>query len=160
MKETNRMSNYFSSTNVTVFPAVNRSSQYVSNSRIISEKLLTGLVNNLVDRKRFVVDTDLDEHEISFNIDGYFFDVKYDGYGLPLYVKLNKTATTYDSLDGDNDGNFLGLEYVNGFTENEDRTGWFQLLDEEGNVPKDSWLKYDSTKIIGLVEKVDGGEVD
>lgn len=154
------MSNYFSSSNVTVFPAVNRSSQYVSNSRIISEKLLTGLVNNLVDRKRFVVDTDVEEHNISFNIDGYFFDVEYGAYSVPLYVKLNKTATTYDSLDGDKDGEFLGLEYTSNPANEEDGTGWFQLLDENGNVPKDSWLKYDSTKIIGLVEKVDGGEID
>lgn len=152
-----------------VFPSVNRSDEYVSNSRIISESLLTGLVNNLIDKKNFVVSYDSVNPSIQFNLEGYYFDVDLTGFGNnSLFVRLlYKENTSYKSLDGDDASNnnsiYKGLEYT---TEPDNEGEWFQLLEKSEDVdspiptvPKKSYLKYSSTKIDGLVEEIDGGEI-
>ena len=158
----------FSSGDIVVFPAVNRSAEYVKSSRIISERLLTGLVNNLVDKNKFVIDCVYGDGannvptKISFNIDGYYFEINhlsdYVSGGSALYVKLeygSSVSESYPSLAGDINEEFLGLSFSN-----DGGSDWFQLLDSSGKVPESSKLKYEADRISGYVKAVDGGNLD
>lgn len=168
---------YVSSNYIHVFPAVNRGDTYVKESRVFTEQLLTNLVNNLLDSKSFVVEYVVSggvPTSLSFNIDGYFFRVDAGGIGTLLsngytkiYAKLSQTgeagAFPYHTLSGDDEGEYKGVEFI---TTNDSvlDSDYLLLLHrnsalENWSVPQESQMKYDSSKILGLVKSIDGGEI-
>lgn len=140
-------------------------------ARLNTEYNITNLVNGLLDERmnsgNFVVDYDSIQHTIKFCLKGYYFEIRnLQGYDniTPLYVKINiekfnestyknlyelvpmsyeaGTNRNLDKLES-NQLSFIGLDFVNSET-----TGYFQLLDGNGNVPEKSWLRF-STRQIG-----------
>ena len=160
------MSN-FASGNVQVFPAVNRSGEYVRDSRIISEKLLTGLVNKLVDKDKFVIDySGENDGYIEFNIDGYYFRVEKinsELSGTNLYAKLNfNNNSLYGDIVENNVEKYKGVDFIDSLENVSDVSGYLWLLTKEGNtwkVPTESLYRYNADHIEGLVVKIDGGEI-
>lgn len=159
------MSN-FASGNVTVFPAVNRSDEYVRQSRIISETLLTGLVNKLVDKDKFVINhsSSVDGGYIEFNIDGYYFRITNINGSLNgltnLYAKLNFKVNS-NTLDGDDSGEYKGVVFT-GSLNDEDESEYLWLLTKDGDtwkVPTESFYRYNADHIEGYVVAIDGGEI-
>lgn len=157
------MSN-IASNSIKVFPAVRRSGDaFVANSRQLSEKNLVGLVNKLLDVDSFIISYDPNGGEnqmglMKFNIAGYYFEVSNFNNVTETYAKLVIDSTDdsqYPELKGDENGNYLGLEFTNAKPGDTDH--WIQLRDSLGNVITSSF-KYKATNVEGLkFDNIDGG---
>ena len=140
-------------------------------ARLNTEYNITNLVNGLLDQEinngNFVVE--FKNNTLKFCMQGYYFQVNnFNTYTnmYPLYVKIRVIQTnvehplmkeivpigyetgntrnldTYDS--GADLKTFIGLDYINDPTGTE---GYFQIFDEQGNIPEKSWLRFSTNQI-------------
>lgn len=168
---------YLSSQNVDVFPCVGRTVADKRSARLVSERMLTSLVNNLLDKDSFVIDASLDssENKVQFNLYGYFFSVTLgsdsDINGLvgdnstKVYASITLVNTdTFAQINGQDsdesgDGQYTGLD-ISGIEPTSSSAGggelhYILLLErkdpsKEWYVPQDSYVKY----------IIDGGVLD
>lgn len=105
---------YAESANVEVFPSTKRSNEYASQSRLLSEKSFSRLINQLVDKDSFIIRYDSDS--IEFNIHGYYFKINSFSSLLPkvseatnLYACIKIDNTTQELVGQDIDGNYQGV---------------------------------------------------
>ena len=149
------MSN-IASENIKVFPAVRRIKS-PAESRQLSEKNLVGLVNKLLDVDSFIISYTNDV--MKFNIAGYYFEIPKFSTTAPKekYAKLVIDSTKdsqYPELKGDENGNYLGLEFTNTGPRVDEH--WIQLRDGETIIT--SSFKYKATNVEGLkFDNIDGG---
>lgn len=150
------MSN-IASDSIKVFPAVRRTKS-PAESRQLSEKNLVGLVNKLLDVDSFIISYDATADIMKFNIAGYYFEVSNFNNVTETYAKLVIDSTDdsqYPELKGDENGNYLGLEFTNAKPGDTDH--WIQLRDSLGNAITSSF-KYKATNVEGLkFDNIDGG---
>lgn len=150
------MSN-IASDNIKVFPAVRRT-ESPAESRQLSEKNLVGLVNKLLDVDSFIISYDATAYIMKFNIAGYYFEVSNFNEVTETYAKLVVDSigdSQYPELKGDENGNYLGLEFTN--TKPGDTDHWIRLRDDSGNIITSSF-KYKATNVEGLkFDNIDGG---
>lgn len=101
---------YVQSSQINVFPSTRRTT-YQSDSRLLTEKALVGIINQLVDKDAFVI-TPKSEVEASspfeFNIKGYYFKVPQLNYITNLFAADNQSLYIYASIT---------LDTGNGYTE-------------------------------------------
>lgn len=139
---------YQGTDDISVFPSAKRS-QAKPEQRLLSEKNIVGLVNKLLDNESFVIRKD--NSSIQFSINGYYFECT-DSRVLgtaPLYAKI---SLTNGELDGqDVDGDYEGVAFSDSADQGE-YTYVLQLLDSNGNVPKDSDWKYSIDKVKGSID--------
>lgn len=153
------MSN-IASKNIKVFPAVRRT-ESPAESRQLSEKNLVGLVNKLLDVDSFIISYDATKDVMKFNIAGYYFEISEFSAKVPeeKYAKLVIDSTedaTYPELKGDENGNYLGLEFTS--DENDLGEHWIQLRESSGGNIITSSFKYKATNVEGLkFDNIDGG---
>lgn len=90
---------YMSSSQVDVFPSTKRGPAYASQSRLLSEKSFSRLVNQLVDRDSFIIKYDSASNSIEFNIHGYYFKLSNFSDSLS---KVSTTTDLYACIEIDN----------------------------------------------------------
>lgn len=163
-----------SSENVDVFPCVGRRISTKRSARLVSEKMLTSLVNNLLDRNSFVISFDSTDNKniVQFNLYGYFFSVTLGDISALLGKNAEKVYASITLLNtdaflqingqdekpqGGSEYIYTGLLLSDTEQESPSVTGGelhsILLLKKTGNtwdVPQDSYVKY----------TIDGGVLD
>lgn len=127
---------YMSSSKVDVFPSTKRGPAYASQSRLLSEKSFSRLVNQLVDRDSFIIKYDSDNKSIEFNIHGYYFKLSNFLQSLPeaskatdLYACIEIDNTTQELKGQDSaDGNYGGVYLTYKEPQSGDTTTSYYLL--------------------------------
>jgi hypothetical protein len=161
------MSNFLSE-KIHVFPCggrtISTANKSIANkSKLLSEENIINIIKSITDNPSYVIG--MDESIIKFVIDGYYFELSLDKNNSlkPLYVKLvmngMSTGDIFRTIQGDDGSSdtsqFLGLDYVT--TPPPTSSGYFQILDSEGNIPESSKLKFNHTSL--NLTKLDAGEV-
>ena len=108
---------YAKSADVEVFPSTKRSNEYASQSRLLSEKSFSRLVNQLVNKDSFIINYDSNSNLIEFNIHGYYFKINSFSSLLSssnivgnLYACIKINNTTQELAGQDNTGgNYEGV---------------------------------------------------
>ena len=157
--------------NVDVFPCVGRTVATKRSARLVSERMLTSLVNNLLDKDSFVISFDSgNSNTVQFNLYGYFFSIKLGSIedllgkdATRVYASITLVNTdTFAQISGqDSDesggGQYTGLLLSDSEQKSPSVTGGklhsILLLEKTNNtwdVPQDSYVKY----------TIDGGVLD
>lgn len=162
-----------SSENVDVFPCVGRRIATKRSARLVSEKMLTSLVNNLLDRNSFVISFDsTHDNTVQFNLYGYFFSVTLGDISTLLGANADKVYASITLLNteaflqisgqdeipqGGSEYIYTGLLLSDSKQESPSVVGGelhsILLLEKTNNtwdVPQDSYVKY----------TIDGGVID
>lgn len=164
---------YLNSGDVTVFPSTRRTSAYAQRSRLISEMSLTGLINQLTDKKSFVISQTADESTIKFNINGYYFEVNTAhtkellvdaSSSLYAHVTFDTTTDGYTELSGQDETEsevsvYKGLVLDNSSAGTEANTLKILASDAQNvmYIPSESLLQFNQNRV--EIEEIDGGEI-
>lgn len=165
-------SNYIHILPINIFRSLQESGEYsvFPDGQSLSELNLRTLVRSLSSTPRYIVDAKKDNNvlkSLTFVYDGAVIKVT-DGDILksyPLYVNV-KTITNSEALYdiksfdpefhkdvvNNNAKEFTGVEFTNSAS-----SDYFQLLDDNGNIPEKSWLRFDQKAL--FLQSIDGGEV-
>ena len=167
---------YLSSEKVDVFPCVGRTVDTKRSARLVSERMLTSLVNNLLDKNSFVIsfDSTNGNNIVQFNLYGYFFKVTLGsnadivglvgGDSTKVYASITLVNTeAFVQIKGQDSGpvgneQYTGLvisgtEPTSSSLEEGEELHSILLLEKTGDtwdVPQDSYVKY----------TIDGGVLD
>lgn len=151
---------YFNSANVDVFPCVGRTIDSKRSARLVSEQMLTSLVNKLLNNDSFVIG--ITDTEIEFNLFGYYFKLT-DETGIKdslvaasegditgvVYASINIVNTNgFAQINGQDDKNtkYTGLEIgnapISSATENWKNLLLLKKIGDKWEVPQDSEIRY------------------
>lgn len=154
---------YFNSANVDVFPCVGRTIDSKRSARLVSEQMLTSLVNKLLNNDSFVIG--ITDTEIEFNLFGYYFKLT-DETGIrdslvaaskvngvngtgEVYASINIVNTDgFAQINGQDDKNtkYTGLEIgnapISSTTENWKNLLLLKKIGDKWEVPQDSEIRY------------------
>lgn len=102
---------YVQSNQIKVFPSTRRST-YQQSSRLMSEKALVGIVNQLVDKDGFIITSkgEVDtENPLEFNIHGYYFHIPKLSYITNLFSTDIVNTYIYATITLDDGNDFVEL---------------------------------------------------
>ena len=121
---------------------------------MLSEQNITNIIKSITDKLSYVISKN--GNNVKFVIEGYYFEVNTESIVKPIYVKLNRQGVSGDPstvIKGDNGSNFFeGIDY-----NSTGGTGYFQILDGDGNIPENSKIKFTQYSI--QFDTLDAGEV-
>lgn len=140
-------SSHFSldSNKIAVFPygTSDRSKHQGFSSNILNEHNITNLVKSLTDKDSYVISYYTNNNQVfmEFILGGYFFRADITGYHTTsLFAGINVGSDLYLSgTDNDNTKKFDAIKFD---TQDLELTYTLQLLDSNGNVPKESLIKF------------------
>lgn len=154
---------YLKSNQVHVFP-FGSTRKVNPTARVMNEQNISQLVRNLTDLYNYVIDYDQSNMIMRFCIYGYYFKVDLktvyeEGKPLYAYIVISSIDGYEYLVGGDQDGinvdpgnaTFTGINFVTSYEDIPADTMYLHILDESGNVPKDSYKRF-SAQSIGVDE--------
>ena len=142
------------STNVKVFPCATRESDNGLDSKLLSEQNITNIIKSVTDNHSYIISWDNDT--LKCVIKGYYFEISGQRIGGDLYAHLQMNGDVLNGAD-EVDGNqkyFAGLD-INNSASNADL-----VLCVSGNIPIDSWAKFNPKSLNADLTRVDCGELN
>jgi len=171
-----------SSDKVFVFPCVSRdigesssndpSKKELSNkSKLMSEENITNMIKSITDKSSYLIEylpnTDSTKTLIRFVLGGYYFELQgvnpsnEEGVDKSLYaiLKMKNTRNEFVMIEGDRNNEFVGMSLENSITPTEDNNTFLQIFDSNGDIPEESYIKFNSNSVQQIKIVIDGGEV-
>lgn len=159
---------YLRSENIKIFPFGSYRNMD-PNGRLLNESNLVRLIKSFVDSDSYVISYDKNTKYCVFVVGGYYCecdltDVVSEDKDLYAFIKLAKTDNNPYVLDGNDNSNhadYPGISVFTGVTFQNDKptdADYFLLIiDSKGNVPVDSYRKFNYSSVQNDYKTIDCG---